>query len=97
MIFDVEEELNWHTVAFVFKMYPGETYEDTHHKVMSSLNNFPNHVYTFNIVNKQRTGDWGSLIKLTVRLGLRDEMTIDEVFDKFDKVVHLQQREYCED
>lgn len=92
MIFDITNELNWHELEFTFKMYPGETFEDTDQKVALSLGNFPYLVHTFYISNKRRTGEWGQLITLTVNLGIFPEVTLEEVLKKFDNVTHLQSR-----
>lgn len=93
MIFYSPAELEWHRIAFTFKMYPGETYEDTDNKVQSSLKNFPLHVHMFDVVKKERTGDWGHLTRLTVDIGIVPDVTLDETLKKFDNVVHLQYRE----
>lgn len=94
MIFDVEEELDWYHVEFTFKMYPGETFEDTDNKVISSLNHFPMHLHSSDILKKERTGDWRHLIKLTVALGLVPGVDIEQLMKMFDNVTHLQKREF---
>ena len=93
IILNTVDELNWHTVTFVFKVYPSETYNEAHKKVISSVGHFPYQIHSFNLTHKQRFGDWGHLVKQTVELGLYSDVTIEEVFEKFNNVVHLQQYE----
>lgn len=97
LILDVEMELNWYRIAFTFMVYPGETFEDSHQKVMSSLGHFPYQIHTHELIWKERTGDWGQFVKQVVDIGVFPDVELDDVFKKFYNVVHLQRYELIED
>lgn len=97
LILDTEGELDWYRISFTFKVYPGETFEDAHHKVLHSLGHFPYLIHSFRPIRRERTGDWGVLVNQTLDIGVYRGVTLEDLYEKFHNVTHLQNHELAKD
>lgn len=97
LILNTEDELDWYRISFTFKVYPGETFENAHHKVLHSLGHFPYLIHSFQPIKRERVGPWNRLVEQTMDIGVYKGTKLEDLYEKFHNVTHLQQHKISED